>query len=508
MYRLIIIDDEHTVRTGIKQLIDWEKYEMEICAEAEDGAEGLIKIMQYEPDLVLLDIMMPEMSGIEMIQKAREQGFRGKCILLTGYSDFEFAKQAIRLGVEDYLLKPIDDEELDKRIEIIYEEFKQEEKLEKSKEEVEQKAKNEVLRSLLLCMEDEGRLQNYLTKYDFDRNCHSFCVAVVDTGTENGAVEYSRCMEEKQKAFVFGLENVEIIRLENKLILVGKNIGMEKFCQCLTENNQKIRTRYKRGFFIAVGLEVVQWEDLHFSYESAKLLLDYKFLFECEEVVDWNSCWQSGEEITCDDMEDELLDVIEAGDENSIRNLFAQQMRYCRSELKREDIIKLYFMEKVLKIYNRLMEEYPQQSKSMPAMTKITEAIRDAESLRELTDILTENCLEISRSIVLDSEHVIGRILSYMDKHYYEGLTMQKIARVFGYNNAYLGKLFKDTTGECFNNMLDRIRIEKCKSLILEGNLKIYQIAEKVGYKDINYFYVKFKRNVGKSPKDFRADGR
>ena len=112
MYRLLIIDDEPMVREGIKILLPWEDYGFEITSDACDGKEGLKKVLELLPDLVLVDIKMPGFSGIELIKNAKEQGFKGKFIILTGHSDFEFAKSAISLGVRAYLLKPIDEDEL------------------------------------------------------------------------------------------------------------------------------------------------------------------------------------------------------------------------------------------------------------------------------------------------------------------------------------------------------------------------------------------------------------
>lgn len=118
MFKVLFIDDEQIVRQGVQQLIDWREEGFAICGEAADGNEGLQKILVYQPNLVLIDIKMPGMTGIEVIRAAREKGFEGEFIILTGFSDFEFAKQAIALKVTRYLLKPIDEDEL---IEIVQE---------------------------------------------------------------------------------------------------------------------------------------------------------------------------------------------------------------------------------------------------------------------------------------------------------------------------------------------------------------------------------------------------
>ena len=112
MYRAMIIDDEEIVRWGIRDLMDWETEGFSLCEDGRDGRDGLKKLLDSRPDLALVDIKMPGISGIELIRQAREAGFGVHFVILTGYSEFEFAKAAISLGVEEYLLKPVDEEEL------------------------------------------------------------------------------------------------------------------------------------------------------------------------------------------------------------------------------------------------------------------------------------------------------------------------------------------------------------------------------------------------------------
>lgn len=112
MHKVMIIDDEEMIRWGVKDLLDWEAEGFAFCEDGRDGRDGLKKLLEYKPDLAFVDIKMPGMSGIDLIQAARETGYEGCFVLLTGYSEFEFAKSAIKLGVKEYLLKPIDEDEL------------------------------------------------------------------------------------------------------------------------------------------------------------------------------------------------------------------------------------------------------------------------------------------------------------------------------------------------------------------------------------------------------------
>ena len=123
MYKVMIIDDEAMIRWGIHDLLDWDEEGFLFCEDGKDGKDGFKKLMENHPDLVLVDIKMPGMSGIELIQAAREAGYEGYFIILTGYAEFEFAKSAIKLGVKEYLLKPIEEEELKGCVQRIREEL-------------------------------------------------------------------------------------------------------------------------------------------------------------------------------------------------------------------------------------------------------------------------------------------------------------------------------------------------------------------------------------------------
>ena len=124
METVLIADDEKNIREGIKCIIDWEALGFTVCGEAANGEEALKQINEMHPGLVLLDIKMPKLSGLEVVENAREQGYNGKFIILSGFSDFKFAQTAIRLGVDNYITKPIDEDELAEAVKRIGEQIK------------------------------------------------------------------------------------------------------------------------------------------------------------------------------------------------------------------------------------------------------------------------------------------------------------------------------------------------------------------------------------------------
>lgn len=134
MYKVLIIDDEPIVREGLKTIIDWERYDFSVCGEASNGRVGIYLIEKLNPQLVLVDIKMPEVNGLEMINILRDRVFCPKIIILTGYSDFEYAQKAINYGVTAYLLKPIDETELIRHVEKVRQTIEEEERIKEFKE--------------------------------------------------------------------------------------------------------------------------------------------------------------------------------------------------------------------------------------------------------------------------------------------------------------------------------------------------------------------------------------
>ena len=148
MLHILIADDEQKIRQGLRNIIDWEALGYEIVGEAADGAEAVAFLVEQKPDVVLLDISMPKCSGLEVIERARDQGFEGKVIILSGYSDFKYAQEAIRLGVEYYLTKPIDEQELEQILQKLQREIAAESQKKAAATNYYQRARETILRDL------------------------------------------------------------------------------------------------------------------------------------------------------------------------------------------------------------------------------------------------------------------------------------------------------------------------------------------------------------------------
>ena len=392
-FTAMIIDDEQIVREGIEELIDWEEAGYRLGSSGRDGREGLANILRENPDLVLVDIKMPGLNGLEVIKEAKSQGFSGHFIILTGFSEFEYAKAAISMGVEGYLLKPIDEDELLEYVEKIRKKLEEKAILNQYHSQNEDKARQELLRRIVLNEGDLNERQRDISLYRLSLEGDMFCVAL--------------CRQEEG--------------------------GREK-------------------------------EDKSF-YDQVRRLAE--------------------------------------GD-NACIGMFRD---YCTWNLFTESQIKLMLVQDVVQLQMRLSKKYASLALSDEVMEQLLKMLMAAEGLKELLGCYEQALMDLSRKIGAEGGgNIIRRVYYYMEKNYDKDIKLENIAKTFNYNSAYLGKLFRKEIGENFNNSLDRIRIDNAKRLLQETDLKVYQISERVGYGSIDYFYMKFKKYVGISPKEYRKN--
>ena len=502
MYQFMILDDEPVVREGIKSLIPWEDYEFELCAEGMDGKDGLKKILEYHPDLVLIDLKMPGMSGIDVIQEAKKHGFQGKFIILTGYSDFQFAKSAISLGVRAYLLKPIDEEELIENISEVYEELESKKHLDDYYTQSELKAKQELIYRLIMSGGDRDRVSREIKTYGLDLRYRYFCVAVL-VSTKNYINFNDPEYEDKKAQILRGIENIEKIQVDNDLVIVYKGGTYKNLVEMLKINNERMKSRYGEGFFAAIGQDVVCWEDLHFSYEMARYLSEYQFLYD-EEIITIDIFYRVAEK-SKDNFAEELQAYIEIGDFDSIHQIVEERFDYYKVNLLKESDVKIIVIHNMILLQNLLDKRYEQKKNELPNFQELSKQIKDAESIVELKQAVIDYSRQVSEIVGSSGiDNVVMRMHAYMEKNYDKDIKLEMIAKMLNYNSAYLGKIYKKQMGKSFNNVLDSIRIENAKRLLATTDMKVYQVSEQIGYSNIDYFFSKFKHYVGITPKEFK----
>ncbi|MGN1141916.1 MAG: response regulator [Oliverpabstia sp.] len=504
VYKVMIIDDEEIVRMGFRDLIDWEKEGYYICAEGKDGKDGLAKLLDTWPDLVLVDIKMPGLSGIDLIKAAREKNFKGHFIILSGYSEFEYAKSAITYGVREYLLKPIDEDELLENIRVLRKELDEkagEQAFNSSNAEI---AREELIRKILLKMDTREKLEEQLELYKMDLSNQIFCVAVIFDKEVAPGNDNNFFIEKTRE--LLGNSQMEKVLMDDCVVVVNQGMDYKTWAQTLRRQNERIQRKYGKGLSIAVGHNVSMWYDLSHSYEFAVFLMEHEFLFSGCSVMTMDTI-EDQQYVAENPSVDYFCMLIEVGDMEGIQECVKIFKQYCIKKMMKELDIKIMVMYNIMQIKNWAEQRYDGGKEIN--ISQLIDQLNRVEELDELMElychILQNFCIKVGCD---GSETVIKRMYYYMEKNYDKDLKLETFAKLFNYNSNYLGKVFRKEIGDSFNNILDSIRITNAKRLLTKTDLKVYQISERVGYSNIDYFYLKFKKYVGISPKEYKKECR
>ena len=512
--KLLIVDDEPLIREGLRTLLDWRSMGWEIIGEAENGQTGMEAILALKPDLAIVDIRMPRMDGLTMVEQLRQAGSTCRIILLTAYSDFRLARQAIELGVEAYILKPIDEEELEEKIRRIGERLTED----RQRELILNRGRTAVMDWLLESLAAHGRLPADASEKD--RTAlglpWSVCQIIllqlerpdqeIQTIRDSVLRETAAFLQEKDAGYVFQLEGLPVVLL--------RNVTLEDNPRLVADLPTRIRNRCGCSVVLVVGPTVPGHARLPESLAGARRLQELRFLYGHRQIV-------SGEVIEPADASEApdpttsdpvaaaiwLFDAMDAGNEAIVHErLELIRTRFIR-RLETEDAVKLFYANTLTAMANRIAETLPALRSNTLLRENVSLPILEAASLQDLHGFVKYRLSALTERMEKEKPDTqIQRILAYIDRHCATPLRLEEIARLFNYNSSYLGKLFRSSTGMYFNAWLEKVRMEKAKELLASG-LKVREAAERVGFTDQDYFYKKFRKYAGKAPSEFRSSG-
>lgn len=532
MYKLIIVDDEEEVRKGIIQKIDWASFGFDIPREAENGRDALDLIEENVPDAVITDITMPVMDGLKLSSVISECYPTIKTVILTGFDEFKFAQQAIRYGVIDYILKPVLPKDINNLMtrlrNIIDEEVSQKEDINrlrshyiKSLPIIREKFLTQLVTGSLSRAETDRRIQ----MYDVKLKGSTFMVAAAAIDAES--MERSGYGGDDSELCKFAILNIskEIIEKypsgeaffhdDNLVFILGsedkdKNYLLTKTISLLDEIRFNIKKYLKIDISIGLGSMSDSVNKLKESYKNALSALEYKRLIGVNKVIYIEDLEpQSTDDIIFDEeKENQLISSIKFGSEKdvleAIRDIFDDIIR---PTLTLKDY-QLYFLE-IVATLSRLGRKFQVDIGQMLEVSNINAEIQKYTTLEEIKEWIEKICIELNKTISsrmqTKTQMLLEKAKDYINKNYSDDtLSLQKLADHLYISACYLSMIFKKEADETFLKYLVRVRLDAAKDLLRNTDLRTAEIAERVGYPDINYFSFFFKKNVGMSPREYR----
>ena len=511
MYSLLIADDEQIIREGIKRIIDWESEGFFLQGEALNGDQVMQRLIEDKPDLAVLDIRMPGPSSLEAIKKARANGYTGHVIIISGYSDFKYAQEAIHQGVECYLTKPVDETELSESVRRIKNALDDEKKKKDSNAHYLKKIKGNIVRDLML---GECDASDYLlTSLHLDKG--PFKVVIYekylrdDTAQAYDFADLIRVTNQDNNSFdTVTIDHTEVLLLKGELA-IGK---FKDFLERYEREKPPQEGSPLDSVFISYGETVNTIDGIQDSYQEALVLLGRRFFCDqAQHTIGYEAlpAFAGNTPIITEDYLTEYAKTLCGYLQSFNRSLLAETLSRLNRELYNSndsiDDCKLFLADLFLQIKERMTHLYSGTEIPFPSNTEIISFIKSKYYLYEILLYFTNRFETIMGAIGNSNrDSVLEDITNYIDHNFAANITLENIAPLFGYNSSYLGKIFTKKTGTTFNTYLDKVRIEHSKELLMQDDIKVYTVAERVGYKTVDYFHIKFKKYVGMSPAEYR----
>lgn len=506
--KLLIADDEIDVREGLKYILDWSDLGFYICGEGKNGEDTLEQINKLKPDVVLMDIRMPKLSGLEVVKAARDQGFSGKFIILSGYSDFSYAQEAMKLGVSFYLTKPIDEDELEKAVTEAKNELLSEQEKRKKMVQYRDKARDSILQELLTNKE-----HNLFIDYQDMMLESSVYQVIIYTNYNQEAFQTTWDFASILRIANHSHDSLEYVKIENQnVILLKGDFALRRFHELVEHYiSQPQKGSPLDSLFLTYGRPVYTIENIHLSYEDTQALMQRRFFCQFNQhVLGYQELPESSEPVNMDQSvlntyPQKLADYIQSANRRMLTETL-DELKDCLYHSNADlALLKHYLADIMIQVKSIVSFTYGNLNIPFPNNAAIISTVEEKYYLYEILQFFTmqfEMYMNAIGSPTRDS--VMDDILQYIQHNYAKNLKLGNIAELFGYNSSYLGKVFNKTVGQSFNSYIDEVRIANSKKLLENEDYKVYEVAQMVGYANVDYFHKKFKKYANMSPAEYR----
>ena len=542
MLKIFLAEDEVVVRETIKRMIPWEELGFELVGEAADGEMALPLLLRQQPDLLITDIKMPFMDGLTLARLAKKEIPGLKVVILSGYDDFNYAKQAIGIGVEDYLLKPITKNALIERLSEIRSRYEHEktqkeyyEKFQREMQAYEKNSSRDFFEALVGGSMDMMEVYKRAEKLGLDIVAEAYNVLIFtmncDEDFSGQRDEYSSWEAESLELlenFFAGHSSAMLFRsniFSYGVLLKGQRETIEENTRACVDEIRKILSRQdgRREWFLAVGQSVERLSQIQKSYHTASRAFSQRYLYD-ENILYYDEMetieHPGGQAETEDNAYLQKVDV------NALNPAILQKFLSNGLQEETENFVKDYFyaigqepMESlVFRNYVILNVRFSVISfiKGLGCDTNEMESADTeevlAESGKNMESAIAYAKKMISQAIEIRDQNsgnknrsILKTAVDFIDSHYMdEEISLNTVANVANVSSNHFSALFSQNMGQTFIEYLTSLRMNKAKELLRCTGMRSSEIAGEIGYKDAHYFSYLFKKTQGMTPSDYR----
>ena len=540
MLKIFLAEDEVIVRETIKRMIPWEDLGFELVGEAADGEMALPLLLRQKPDLLITDIKMPFMDGLTLAKVAKKEIPGLKVVILSGYDDFNYAKQAINIGVEDYLLKPITKNALIERLTEIRSRYEHEktqkeyyEKFHREMQAYEKNSSRDFFEALVRGSMDMMEIYRRSEKLGLDIVAEAYNVLIF---TMNCEEDFSGQREGYSEWEAESLELLEEFFSENTsamlfrcnifsygVLIKGQKETIEENTRSCVSEIQRIfdRREQKRQWFVAAGESVERLSQIQKSYYSASRAFSQRYLYDGNILYYDEMASMEKKNVTEDDST-----YLQKVDVNALNPAILQKFLSNGLLEETENFVKDYFYAIGQEPLESLVfRNYVTLNVRFSVMSFLKEIGCDTRTLEQedTEDVLSESSksLEnaiayaekiISQAIALRDQNsgnknrsILKTAVDFIDSHYMEeDMSLNKAANAANVSANHFSALFSQNMGQTFIEYLTNLRMNKAKEYLRCTSMRSSEIAGEIGYKDAHYFSYLFKKTQGMTPSDYR----
>lgn len=522
--KVVLADDEPIILKGLRKLIPWNQYGMEIVGQAFDGRQLLEVIEHLKPDIVISDISMPHLSGIEMIKEVHRKAITVKIIFISAYQEFSYAKDALAYGAVEYLVKPLEKQEMEQALQKAVELIRREGELEESHSkliQLERKSKESEIREWLLQLTDgtlpKGTEAYHTISKQFEGPCYTLVIVEVEWSTSG------KWHEHEKKLVEFAIENIltELIQSYGKGYVLMKHamhvciINHEKMRNTLhiaKEIQSSIAKYLKLQVSIGLSQAFDHLESLSVAYEQATDALQNTFFMDEDRMALFTENKMTKPAQNEDELNALRMKVIDA--------LLAQTLNDAKSSMKTlmEHIGHATKGSRSLAISTCFTSMYAiiqdirnigvQLSGESFELDKLQGNLEQYRSFSDLTTgvirLIEELYHQINKQSGNKEKLLISRVKNYIDENFAKEITLETASAIAYMNPYYFSSFFKKHTGQNFKQYVTEIRVRHALHLLATTDLMIYEIAERCGYNNARHFSDMFKKKIGMLPQEYR----
>lgn len=522
MLKVMIADDEPVIVRGLKKIIPWEEFGLDIVDEAMDGQELWEKVREQRPDIVISDICMPGMTGLAFLRALKEENMETQVIFISGYQKFEYVQEAIRLGAVDYLLKPVQRQSMEEAVRKSLQRFQNQERLGLFQEET-----NE--------LQELVRRLNGNSEYAPEELYDSFCRMGIDWKGKifAGVVFYlSHRSEQKLRQEQYGkMELVKFSvfnRIQRFFRECRKGFPMKRDHECLivlcvlepSEKEdflehyvRKVIAQMESETEVELGAGVGSFSDhpaeLEYLYNSCKFAYEMRYFLDkkiiCADSIHkkFSYSFEDYEKLQKKILNGLVTREPEVGEDFRSCIELVKNLHYGnRYAVINRCILFAGSLYDGLREYGAVTDEDGEKQ------AEFMEKLRTADTFQELSGVFLDYYEELSERIQSGAgmwdNPAIARAAEYIRENYDQEINMQKMAEIACVNPIYFSALFKKTTGRNFKEFLTDTRMEAARKLVITTDLKTYAVAEKVGYQNPRQFTDQFRKYYGCSPMEYK----